>query len=40
MLCGVMAQAMVGDFMKQISTRMATKISTGQSAWPCALYDL
>lgn len=26
-----MAQAMVGDFMKQISTRMATKISTGQS---------
>ena len=30
-LCGVMAQAMVGDFMKQISTRMATKISTGQS---------
>jgi len=31
MLCGVMAKAMVGDFMKQISTRMATKIATGQS---------
>lgn len=30
-LCGVMAKAMIGDFMKQISTRMATKISTGQS---------
>jgi hypothetical protein len=30
-LCSVMAQAMVGDFMKQISTRMATKIATGQS---------
>ncbi len=30
-LCGVMAKAMVGDFMKQIATRMATKISTGQS---------
>ncbi len=31
MLCGVMAQSMTGDFMKQISNRMATKISTGQS---------
>lgn len=31
MLCGVMAKAMVGDFMKQISTRMATKIANGQS---------
>lgn len=30
-LCGVMAKAMIGDFMKQISTRMATKITTGQS---------
>ncbi|MDE5621646.1 MAG: hypothetical protein K2K30_00125 [Alistipes sp.] len=30
-LCGVMAKAMIGDFMKQIATRMATKISTGQS---------
>ena len=30
-LCGVMAKAMSGDFMKQIATRMATKISTGQS---------
>jgi len=30
-LCGVMAKAMIGGFMKQISTRMATKISTGQS---------
>lgn len=30
-LCSVMAKAMVGDFMKQISTRMATKIETGQS---------
>ncbi|WP_307756561.1 DUF6175 family protein [uncultured Alistipes sp.] len=30
-LCSVMAKAMVGDFMKQISTRMATKITTGQS---------
>ena len=31
MLLGVIVQAMVGDFMKQISTRMATKISPGQS---------
>ena len=31
MLCGVMAKAMIGDFMKQIATRMATKIATGQS---------
>ncbi len=30
-LCGVMAEAMVGDFMQQIATRLATKISTGQS---------
>lgn len=28
---GAFNDAMVGDFMKQISTRMATKISTGQS---------
>lgn len=30
-LCSVMAKAMVGDFLKQISTRMATKIDSGQS---------
>lgn len=30
-LCSVMAKAMVGDFLKQISTRMATKMDTGQS---------
>ena len=30
-LCSIMAKAMVGDFMKQISTRLATKIETGQS---------
>ena len=31
MLCSVMAQVMIKDFMQQISTRMATKITTGQS---------
>ena len=31
MLCSFMAKAMIGDFMKQIATRMATKITTGQS---------
>ena len=30
-LCGVMARSMVGDFLKQIATRMATKMDTGQS---------
>lgn len=30
-LCSVMAKAMIGDFMRQISTRLATKIETGQS---------
>lgn len=31
MLCGVMAKAMVGDFMKQITVRMANKVHAGQS---------